>query len=138
MRALTWAGLACFAVGIGLMAVSLATGEGQVFLVLFIPVFTSSGPIGLLGIIALFAGIFLGMVSFAGPRLPMEAPASPQAPVQAAPPATGPARPWGGVVMLGPIPLVFGSDARIAKWMMVLGIVLTALVVALFLILSLR
>src|SRR3990172_5605128 len=45
---------------------------------------------------------------------------------------------YGGVVMVGPIPLVFGSDARVAKWMMVLGIVLMGLVVGAFVFLSLR
>jgi len=40
--------------------------------------------------------------------------------------------------MVGPIPLVFGSDVRVAKWMMVLGIVLMALVVGAFVFQSLR
>jgi uncharacterized protein (TIGR00304 family) len=51
-------------------------------------------------------------------------------------PAGPPAR-YGGVIMLGPIPIVFGSDARIAKWMMILGLILAGFVVASFLILSL-
>lgn len=139
MRFLTMAGLALLVLGVALIAGSLATGEGQLFLVLFIPVFTSVGLLGLAGMIALIAGIFLGMASFtrsgrlAGSEPPAQSPA--QAP---AAPGAGPAPRYGGVVMIGPIPLVFGSDARIAKWMMVLGIVLMGLVVGAFVVLSLR
>src|SRR3990172_6755323 len=57
--------------------------------------------------------------------------------------------PWGARAVRGgfspscvlpppPLPLVFGSDVRVAKWMMVLGIVLMALVVGAFVFQSLR
>jgi len=139
MRTLTWVGLALLVLGVALIAWSLATGEGQLFLVLFIPVFTSGGLLGLAGMLALFAGIFLGMASFAGPRPSFGDEPPVQSPAQApAPPAAAPAPRYGGVVMVGPIPLVFGSDVRVAKWMMVLGIVLMALVVGAFVFLSLR
>ena len=139
MRTLTWVGLALLVLGVALIAWSLATGEGQLFLVLFIPVFTSGGVLGLAGIIALIAGVFLGMLSFAGPRLPAAGERPAQSPAQLpSPPGAVPAPRYGGVVMVGPIPLVFGSDARVTKWMMVLGIVLMALVVGAFVFLSLR
>ena len=139
MRILTVAGLACLVLGLALIGLSLASGEGHLFLVLFVPVFTSGGLLGLAGMLALIAGIFLGVASFAGPRMPVGAEPPAQSPAQApAPPAHAPAPRYGGVVMVGPIPLVFGSDARVAKWMMVLGIVLMALVVGAFVFLSLR
>ncbi|HLE46015.1 MAG TPA: DUF131 domain-containing protein [Thermoplasmata archaeon] len=139
MRILTVAGLACLVLGLALIGLSLASGEGHLFLVLFVPVFTSGGLLGLAGMLALIAGIFLGVASFAGPRMPVGAEPPAQSPAQApAPPAAAPAPRYGGVVMVGPIPLVFGSDARVAKWMMVLGIVLMGLVVGAFVFLSLR
>ena len=39
----------------------------------------------------------------------------------------------GGVVIVGPVPIVFGTSQRVAATVMVLAIVLTALVLLLFL-----
>ncbi len=38
----------------------------------------------------------------------------------------------GGVVLVGPIPIVFGSDAQTAKWLIVLAMVLTILAFTLY------
>lgn len=133
-------GLALLAAGIALIAASLATGQGQLYLLLFIPVYAGTGVLGLVGILAVFIGFFLTSLGAAFRGIPRPlAPVSvddrtadvpvPQAAV--APPAK-----FGGVVMLGPIPIVFGSDARIAKWMMVLGLILAAFVIAAFLLFS--
>jgi len=137
--ALRWLGVAGIVGGAALIAASLATGEGHAYLVLIFPVFTSTGVLGLLGIVLLFAGIAGTMLSFATTRIPaMEEPAaapSQAAPQAPAPPVAAPAPRLGGVVMLGPIPIVYGSDAGITKWMIALGVVLLALTVAVWLIL---
>ena len=133
-KTLRWLGLAGIAAGIALIASSLATGEGHLYLLLIVPVFTSTGALGLLGIVVGFAGIALALFSFSSPGIPAsEAPAASPPPAGVAPPAAPAAPPYGGVVMLGPIPIVFGSSTRIAKWMLLLGIALAALVVAAFL-----
>ncbi len=135
--ALRWLGVAGIVAGAALIAASLATGEGHAYLLLIFPVFTSTGALGLLGIVALFAGIAMAMFSLAAGGIPaMEAPGTAPPPAQAPPSGPSMAAPaprLGGVVMLGPIPLVFGSDARITKWMIALGIVLLALTVAVWL-----
>ncbi|MGC9118876.1 MAG: TIGR00304 family membrane protein [Thermoproteus sp.] len=41
----------------------------------------------------------------------------------------------GGVVIIGPVPIVFGSSQRIAKAVLILAIALTVLVLALYLLL---
>ncbi|MFP3192721.1 MAG: DUF131 domain-containing protein [Thermoproteus sp.] len=41
----------------------------------------------------------------------------------------------GGVVIIGPVPIVFGSSERATKAVLILAIVLTALVLALYLLL---
>ncbi len=38
----------------------------------------------------------------------------------------------GGVLLVGPIPIVFGSDAQTAKWLIVLAMVLTILAFTLY------
>ena len=35
-----------------------------------------------------------------------------------------PARRWGGVLFLGPIPVIFGSDPRMTRTMLLVGVVL--------------
>lgn|GEM_PF-311453 len=35
----------------------------------------------------------------------------------------------GGVVFLGPFPIVFGSNKRIAKWMLVVALIITLLLI---------
>src|SRR5438132_13034585 len=40
------------------------------------------------------------------------------------PQGTPKVRRWGGVVFLGPIPLVFGSDPQMTRWMLILGAIL--------------
>ena len=133
-------GLALLLAGIALIAASVATGQGQVFLLAFIPVYAGTGPLGLLGILVVFFGFFLTSLGAAwrGIPAPRDAPhGSAPPPAGAVPPAaTVPPVKYGGVVMLGPIPIVFGSDTVIAKWMMVLGLILAAFVIVAFLILS--
>ena len=54
-----------------------------------------------------------------------------------APPEPTRSRRWGGVLFLGPIPLVFGSDPQVTRMMLVLGVILflalLVLTIALFL-----
>src|SRR2546428_5342930 len=52
-------GLALLVAGIALIAASVATGQGQVFLLLFIPVYAGTGVLGSLGILVVFFGFFL-------------------------------------------------------------------------------
>ncbi len=138
MRWLRWLGFALLTIGGGLIAASIVTGEGQLILILFIPVFVGSGPLGLFGILAVFIGLFLAMASYvwspAGLREEPEGmePVAPPGPPPTAPTRTA-TKKFGGVVMIGPIPIVFGSDQRIAKWMIVLGFVLLALTVIVWL-----
>lgn len=42
----------------------------------------------------------------------------------------------GGVVIIGPVPIVFGTSQRVTKIVLILAIVLTALALALFLLMS--
>ncbi|BBG25373.1 TIGR00304 family membrane protein [Sulfuracidifex tepidarius] len=41
---------------------------------------------------------------------------------------------FGGVIFIGPIPIVFGSSKRISKWMIVAAIIITAILVSLYII----
>ena len=141
MRHVRLIGLALLIAGVALIAASVATGQGQVYLLLFIPVYVGTGALGMLGILVVFIGFLLASLGsawrgFPVPVAPAPEPVSPSD-VAVPPAAMAPPAKYGGVVMLGPIPIVFGSDARIAKWMMILGLILAGFVIASFLILSL-
>ncbi len=41
---------------------------------------------------------------------------------------------FGGVIFIGPIPIVFGSSKRISKWMMIAAIVITIILVLFYVI----
>jgi len=132
MRRLTVLALLALVGGLALLAYSAATGEGQVVLFLIFPVFTGSGLASFAGMLLIMLGLFLGFLSMAGLALPGAESAPPPAAAPPAPPAS-PARKFGGVVLLGPIPIVFGSDRRVTTAMLVLAIVLTILLVLFFL-----
>lgn len=132
MRRLTVLALMALVGGLALLAYSAATGEGQVVLFLIFPVFTGSGLASFAGMLLIMLGLFLGFLSMAGFALPATGAAPPP---EAAAPATppSPAKKFGGVVLLGPVPIVFGSDRRVTNAMLVLAIVLTILLVLFFL-----
>jgi len=133
VKGLGWLALAAFAGGLALLGYSVAVGESQVHLVLIFPVVTGGGASGLAGMGLVFLAMILGFLSFArpspGPVSTAEASGAPQSPPA---PAT-PAPKFGGVVFLGPIPIVFGSSPRISKVMLVLAVAMTILLLAFFL-----
>jgi len=126
--------------GLVALAVAVARNEASVALVFVVPVVIGSGPLAFLGVLLIFVGFFLTFLSWsAGPLPPMPGPA--EAP-SGAPPEPTRSRRWGGVLFLGPIPLVFGplvfgSDPQVTRMMLVLGVILflalLVLTIALFL-----
>lgn len=112
---------------VGLVALALGFLENQATLSLFVifPIVTATGPWSILGIVLMIVGFFVFFLTGAVPleSPPSTTPPSPSspAPIPSSPP---PSRRWGGVVFLGPIPVVFGSDPRVTQWMLILGIAL--------------
>lgn len=135
MRAIRWLGPGLIVLGIAALVVGFLRNEATLNLFLIFPVITATGAWSGLGILALLAGfiaLFLtwsvGLPERGGPPAPMPAGAVP--PSDSAAPSAPASRRWGGVVLLGPIPVVFGSDAKVTRWMLVAGLVLfVALVV---------
>jgi uncharacterized protein (TIGR00304 family) len=111
----------------GVAALILAFLENEATLSLFVifPVITATGAWAFLGILLMIAGVFVFF--FIGPppmaAEPLASPPGSTSPPSAASVAAG-GRRWGGVVFLGPIPVVFGSDQKVTQWMLILGVVL--------------
>ncbi len=125
-------GPSVFLVGAVSLAVGFLYGQATLSLFVIFPVVTATGPWSILGIVLLIAGVFLFFLTWS---MPVELP-PPTGPVSAAPPSPPApsgekARRWGGVVFLGPVPVVFGSDQKVTQWMLILGVALFVALLAL-------
>ncbi|MDH7509044.1 MAG: TIGR00304 family protein [Methanomassiliicoccales archaeon] len=124
--------LAMILSGILLVVYGIASGEMQVALFLIFPVIYGTGILSLISLLLIFIGFFLTFLSFAIPperievpyeTMEMERPCSEEKPHVKG----------GGVVLIGPIPIIFGSDAKMAVIAMVLAIAMILLTLLLFL-----
>lgn len=117
---------------IALLAASVASGEAQIGLFLIFPFIIAWGPMAVAGVVMLLLAMlcaFLAIWSANGTALG-QADGSEGAEAMSAPRTE---RKFGGVVMIGPIPIAFGSDKKTAKTMMLLGIALFVVLLLVFL-----
>ena len=140
-----------FVTGLAMLVLSVLRGEGTAGIAVFIPFFVGSGPMSSLGVLCFFVGmvlLFFGMARSAvdaaegdepkhqgapdGPKGPAlnDGPKTPAPPTN---PAQGTTRPrFGGVVMIGPVPIIFGSDPGISRTMFYVALgLMAAFIVAL-------
>src|SRR6266571_2776868 len=126
VRLIRWLGPASFLAGVLTIALAVVRGEADLYLVLVI---AGTGPLVFLGVFLVFAGFLLTFLLW--PSRPDAEPGGrdvlPISPEGGAPPA----RRWGGVLFLGPIPVIFGSDPRMTRTMLLIGVVLFLALVAL-------
>ena len=123
--------------GCALLGYAVASGEANVAIVVFIPVIYGSGAMAFLGIICIIAAIFLGFVGFTNRFAGEEASGQEPSTSKTRPPQPTEYKPrksvkGGGVVLIGPIPVIFGSDTKTAIILAVLAIVLIVIVAFLF------
>jgi len=136
-----WLGFGVFALGVALLALAVARGEAVLYLVLIFPVVQATGLLAFGAIAAMFVGMLLFFVAFAmsSPPVPVSPSGIAPPPPEALPAETAPPRRTrsGGVVFLGPFPIIFGSDAQVARWMIVAAAVLFVLLVAFWIVIIL-
>lgn len=127
-----WVPAALFACGVALIALAVATGEADVSLVVIFPVFSGSSLMFVTGVLLMIAGFvafFFGMFGAFARGVPdtesKNAEGEPRGRIE---------RRYGGVVLIGPVPIAFGSDRRTATIMLVIGVVLAAVFIGLFLV----
>lgn len=137
--------LAALLAGLAILAYGSVRGDVRFGFLLFIPFVYGTGLLPALGMLLVMAAAFLWLLGAASRRMPAAASDDlHDLPAEAAARenrlrgaeagrADGSAASsrHGGVVLLGPIPIVWGSDRRILPWMIALGaamLVLAAMV----------
>lgn len=126
MRPTLWIPIAMFLAGVAAIAFAVATGEADVSLIIIFPVFSGSSLLFLVGTLLLISSFISGFALMATEY------GEPLDKADIAPKKTGNGSrksrtEFGGVVLVGPIPIAFGSDKRMAMIMLIVGIVLAVI-----------
>jgi len=109
-------------IGIMILGYSVSEGEGNAGIFLIFPVFYGSGLFAFLGVLCIMGAMILGFVGFAEyaaakqgpePGSTQKARGKPQRSVRG-----------GGVVLIGPIPIIFGSDPKTAVVLVILALII--------------
>lgn len=123
MNGVKAAALAALLAGIALLLYGGMQGDVRITLLLIVPIVHGTGLPAALGTLLLFAAMVLW---FAGTVRDARHLSEGDAGMPSGEARTGTRR-SGGMVLLGPIPIVWGSDGGIRRWMVLAGIVLLAL-----------
>lgn len=132
MRTRLWIPIAMFVAGMALIAYAVVTGEADVSLVIVFPVFSGSSLVFLLATLLIITSFILGFVLMAMDNERVEDRIQ-KGLGGAGGSVQGPRIQYGGVALLGPIPIAFGSNKRIALIMLVIGVVLAIVVLGILL-----
>lgn len=116
MNASKQGALAALVGGLALVGFAVARGEVHVALLLLVPVVYGTGVAATSGMLLLMAAGILWVIG--GAR---DAADRPEATPRADLAERAPDRRGGGVVLLGPIPIVWG-DARVRPWLIAIGL----------------
>ncbi len=136
MRPLRILGLLLALLGLCLIGFGIFTGELQVALFIIFPLVYGQGLLGAAGIFLIFLGFVVFFLSFSVETAPSRKEAS----GDESPPAEREKSRFGGVVFIGPIPIVFGSGKELLRnrWFLasivaIAAIMLILIVIVIFL-----
>jgi uncharacterized protein (TIGR00304 family) len=124
-----------FVGGMILIGAAVASGEAHLSLVVIFPIFSGTGGMFLLGVVFIILSLLLGFAFMTMGQLEMaeyqRTPANEAFNLRR---SAGKGTKYGGVVLIGPFPIAFGSSMKIAIIMLLVGIVVA--IVALAIIIS--
>ncbi len=123
MKKLRMASLIMFVAGLVLFLIGIITGETRVYIVVIVPVIQTSGFLSIVGILLMFGAFFLWVTGhFVGTS-------SDNDPGRAM--SRGKVK-TGGVIFIGPIPIVFSNDRSLTKVLVVLAIIMAIIFIAFY------
>jgi len=114
-------GVGLTAAGIILLAAGVATGEARVGVAFIVPFLVASGPITAGAVLCIMAGIF---VMFFSPFVRAAEHRPEHVDVKSS---------SGGIIFIGPLPIVFGSDRKVATYMTAVAFAVAVLILILVL-----
>lgn len=132
MMSKTWLPIVLFIGGAICIAAAVVTGGAEADLVLIFPVFSGSSGLFLAGIGLIVLSFFSGFAMLAL----TQSESMERTPATREEDGIQRKTSYGGVVLIGPVPIAFGSDKRIAFFMLVLGIAAAIILVGILLMLS--
>jgi uncharacterized protein (TIGR00304 family) len=128
MRPLSLISISILVAGTSLVVFSVASREADVSLVVVFPVVSGSGILFLAGVALVVVGMLLGFLLLATAQNRL-IPGTEDAARSGR--SVEERSKYGGVVLIGPVPIVFGSDTRIAYLMLAVAAVTLILIVGL-------
>jgi uncharacterized protein (TIGR00304 family) len=129
--------------GIALVVYSVVQGSSKFGLFIIFPWIQANDPLGMLGVLLLVAGFIALMISISlarfrfalkdmdvilGGDLELEEISQPEKKKKKK--TTKPKSSFGAIIMLGPIPIVIGSDKKVSKNMMYIGLIIAVILIA--------
>lgn len=128
-RAMRLASALLMAGGFLLLAWAALQGQVSFAFVLIIPVIYGAGPLAALSMLMVFAGVMLLFLSLFKSTVRMDALAAPETAKKE----------WGGVILIGPVPIVIGSAGMLKRrGPLILLAILSTVLLVFFLLMFLR
>lgn len=132
----TWLPIVLFAAGVALVVAAVAAGLAELSLFFVFPVISGTSALFYLGVLLIVLSFFVGFALMMMGQLEIDYHMEHEVhegrwkyPV----PPPGDQKPkaqYGGVILIGPLPIAFGSSRNIAIFMLVAGIVLLVAFIA--------
>lgn len=134
MNSLRLLSLTCFILGIIVIAYGVSTGEVKIGIFFIIPFLIGSGFNAFIGFLLLFASFFLfflgGLKELKGIPPVIEDNISLEKPQAYSKPKKKRFFEGGGVVLIGPIPIIFGTNPRITLVAIIMAIIFILIVLS--------
>ncbi len=112
--------LLTFALGLALFLVGLMSQDTRLYLILIIPVIETSSPIAIIGIGLMISSFFVYTMGIASHHKGGREPSG-RARTKA-----------GGIILIGPIPIIFASDSKTAMILMALSLAIILILIYAF------
>ena len=127
-----WIPVGVFLTGVACIAAAAISGEAEVQLFIVFPVISGSSLLFAIGVLLIVASFILGfvLVAMSVTEPVHQGPSGSTEDATIVPEAPQKKTRYGGVVLIGPVPIIFGSDRKMAWVMLLVAIVLAAIILA--------